>query len=58
MKKNHTARVQQKKFHEYIKQTMKKYPNVSREERGNMIRGALIRLTDGHDIEVPEKGKN
>ncbi len=44
----------QKKFHEYIKSTMKKYPNVSREERGNMIRGALIRLTDGHDVEVPK----
>lgn len=44
----------QKKFHEYIKSTMKKYPNISREERGNMIRGALIRLTDGHDIDVPK----
>ena len=44
----------QKKFHEYIKSTMKKYPNISREERGNMIRGALIRLTDGHDVAVPK----
>lgn len=40
------------KFHAYVKQTMKKYPNLSREERGNMIRGALIRLADGHDVEA------
>lgn len=44
------------KFHQYIKQTMKKYPDISREEKGNMIRGALIRLSDGQDIEV-EKPK-
>lgn len=40
------------KFHQYIRQTMKKYPDISREEKGNMIRGALIRLSDGQDIEV------
>jgi len=39
-------------FHQYIRQTMKKYPDLSREEKGNMIRGALIRLSDGQDIEV------
>lgn len=42
------------KFHQYIRQTMKKYPDISREEKGNMIRGALIRLSDGQDIEVDE----
>ncbi|NOX99738.1 MAG: hypothetical protein GXP30_08430 [Verrucomicrobia bacterium] len=46
---------QQKKFHLYIRQTVKKYPDISREERGNMIRGALIRLADGHDVEVGVK---
>lgn len=33
---------------------MKNYPNLSREERGNMIRGAMMRLTDGRDLEVPQ----
>ncbi len=40
------------KFHQYVRQTMKKYPDISREEKGNMIRGALIRLSDGQNIEV------
>lgn len=43
---------QRDKFHQYAKQTMQKYPNLSREERHNMIRGALTRLTDGKDIQV------
>ncbi len=33
---------------------MKNYPNLSREERGNMIRGAMMRLTDGRDLEIPQ----
>jgi hypothetical protein len=33
---------------------MRSYPNISREERGNMIRGAMIRLTDGRDLDVPK----
>ncbi len=40
------------KFRTFMGQTMRKYPNLSREERGNMIRGALIRLSDGGDISV------
>lgn len=43
---------QQEKFREYMRQTMQKYPDISREERGNMIRGALTRLADGRDITV------
>ncbi len=33
---------------------MKNYPNLSREERGNMIRGAMMRLDDGRDLEIPQ----
>lgn len=43
----------QAKLREYIGTVMKNYPNMSREERGNLIRGAMIRLTDGRDIEIP-----
>jgi hypothetical protein len=32
---------------------MKSYPNMSRDEKGNLIRGAMIKLTDGRDIEMP-----
>lgn len=48
----------QQKLREYIGHVMRSYPNISREERGNMIRGAMIRLTDGRDLDVqkpPEK---
>ena len=41
---------QKSKFRDYMRQTMQKYPDMSREERGNMIRGALTRLADGRDI--------
>jgi hypothetical protein len=39
------------KLRSYIGHVMKSYPNLSREERGNMIRGAMIRLTDGRDLD-------
>ncbi|PAW63307.1 MAG: hypothetical protein B9S36_04965 [Verrucomicrobiia bacterium Tous-C2TDCM] len=44
----------QAKLREYIGAVMKNYPNLSREERGNLIRGAMMRLTDGRDIEIPQ----
>jgi len=43
---------QKQKFRDYARQTMQKYPNLSREERFNMIRGAMTRLVDGRDIEL------
>ena len=43
----------QAKLKEYIGHVIKNYPDMSREEKGNLIRGAMIRLTDGRDIEVP-----
>lgn len=43
----------QEKLKEYIRQTMQRYPDMSREERGNMIRGAVTRLSDGGDISLP-----
>lgn len=39
------------KLRGYISHVMKSYPNLSREERGNMIRGAMIRLSDGRDLD-------
>ncbi len=39
-----------KKLREYIGTVMKKYPDMPREERGNLIRGALIRLSDGRGL--------
>ncbi len=44
----------QAKLREYIGHVMRNYPNLSREERGNMIRGAMMRLTDGRDLEMPQ----
>ncbi|MDP4583666.1 MAG: hypothetical protein NWT04_07065 [Verrucomicrobiales bacterium] len=44
----------QGKLREYIGHVMRNYPDMSREEKGNLIRGAMIRLTDGRDIEVPQ----
>lgn len=44
----------QAKLREYIGAVMKNYPDMSREERGNLIRGAMMRLTDGRDIEIPQ----
>lgn len=43
----------QAKLREYIGHVMRNYPEMPREERGNLIRGAMIRLTDGRDIEMP-----
>lgn len=43
----------QEKLREYIRQSMQSYPNMSREERGNLIRGAMTRLIDGGDITMP-----
>lgn len=43
----------QQKLREYIGHVMRNYQNISREERGNMIRGAMIRLSDGRDLEIP-----
>lgn len=41
------------KLHQYIQHVRQAYPDMSREERGNLIRGAMMRLSDGHDIAVP-----
>lgn len=46
----------QKKLREYIGQVMKSYPDMPRSEKGNLIRGAMIKLTDGQDIEMPNSG--
>ncbi len=49
---------QRKKFRDYIGYTMKKYPNLSREERGNMIRGAMTKILDGRELNmepIPDK---
>ncbi|MEC5129340.1 hypothetical protein VSU19_21445 [Verrucomicrobiales bacterium BCK34] len=43
----------QKKLREYIGHVMKSYPEMSRSEKGNLIRGAMIKLTDGRDIDMP-----
>lgn len=43
----------QKKLREYIGQVMKSYPDMSRSEKGNLIRGAMIKLTDGREIDMP-----
>jgi len=43
----------QAKLREYIGRVMQSYPNMSREERGNLIRGAMVRLMDGREIEMP-----
>jgi len=44
----------QAKLREYIGHVMRNYPNMSREEKGNLIRGAMVRLTDGRELEVPQ----
>ncbi|MDF1658428.1 MAG: hypothetical protein P1U58_12510 [Verrucomicrobiales bacterium] len=41
----------QKVFQQYIKHVMGTYPDMPREERGNLMRGALIRLSDGQDLD-------
>ncbi len=43
----------QAKFRDYMGHVMRSYPNISREERGNMMRGAMMRLIDGRELEVP-----
>ncbi len=45
---------QQGKLREYIGAIMRNYPDLSRTERGNMIRGAMVRLMDGRDLEIPQ----
>lgn len=40
------------KLREYIGSVMRNYPDMSREEKGNLIRGAMARLSDGHEINV------
>lgn len=42
----------QEKLRGYIRNVMEKYPDMPREERGAMIRGALMRLSDGHDVNI------
>ncbi|MEM1441110.1 MAG: hypothetical protein AAGF67_02130 [Verrucomicrobiota bacterium] len=41
----------QKVFQQYFRHVIEKYPNLPREERANMMRGALIRLTDGKELD-------
>ena len=43
----------QAKLREYIGHVMRNYPDMPRDERGNLIRGAMIRLTDCRDLELP-----
>jgi hypothetical protein len=43
----------QEKVREYIRQTKLRFPEMSREERGNLISGALSRLSEGGDITLP-----
>lgn len=43
----------QLKLREYIGHVMRNYPEMSRQEKGNLIRGAMMRLSDGREIEVP-----
>ena len=43
---------QKNKFREYIKYTMTKYPKMSREERGTLIRGAMTKLSDGRELNM------
>jgi len=43
------------KLRQYIGQIVKQYPDMPREERGNMIRGAMTRLADGRDITLAPK---
>jgi hypothetical protein len=52
---NSLSEEKKQKFRDYARQTMQKYPNMSREERFNMIRGAMTRLTDGGDVELDAK---
>lgn len=49
---NSLTEEQKQKFRDYARQTMTKHPNMSREERSNMIRGAMTRLAEGRDIQL------
>lgn len=42
------------RLRQYVGQVMRSYPELSREEKGNMIRGAMMRLRDGRDIDMPD----
>ena len=41
---------QRNKFRDYIRYTSQKYPNMSREERGNLIRGAMNKIAEGREV--------
>ncbi len=43
----------QLRLRDYVNHVRQAYPDMSREERGNLIRGAMMRLSDGHDIAIP-----
>lgn len=42
------------KLRTYIRAVVQKYPDMPGEERGNLIRGALQKLNDGRDVEIPK----
>lgn len=45
---------QRNRLRTYIGHVMRNYQDLSREEKGNMIRGAMMRLSDGRDLEIPQ----
>lgn len=55
---NTLAPEKQKVFQDYLRHVVEKYPEMPREERANMLRGALIRLSDGRELDFkpPEPG--
>lgn len=55
---NALAPEKQKVFQDYLRHVVEKYPEMPREERANMLRGALIRLSDGRELDFkpPEPG--
>lgn len=48
----------QKVFQQYFRHVAEKYPNMPREERANMLRGALIRLSDGQELDFSSGSGN
>ena len=47
------------KLRKYMGHVMSNYQDLSREERGNMIRGAVMRLSDGKELKIPQpEGSN
>lgn len=49
---------QRNKLRSYIGHVMKTYPNLSRDERGNMIRGAMTKLADGRELDFKAPDQN